>query len=204
MSYSNIPSILLASSSVYRASCLKKLKLPFQQASPNIDESPLKRELPEDLALRLSEQKASAMVEKYPESIIIASDQVAATHTNTLLGKPETKARAIEQLTISSAKQVDFYTGLAVRYQHPTRGLVSHSSVEICRVHFRELTQAQILYYLEQEQPYDCAGSFKSEGLGISLFSRIEVDDPNTLVGLPLIRLSEFLRDLGVVVLSKR
>jgi MAF protein len=199
-----MPPILLASSSVYRAQLLNKLGLAFTQASPDIDERAATNEAPDELAKRLSMQKAEALIKHYPNRIIIASDQVAATHNKSFLGKPHNRNNAIAQLSKASGNIVDFYTGLAVHYSHATGNFQMQLAVERCRVHFRQLSLSQIENYVDAEQPFDCAGSFKAEGLGISLFTKIEVEDPNTLVGLPLIRLVEFLNNLGVDVLNQK
>lgn len=199
-----MPPILLASSSVYRAQMLTKLGLVFKQAAPNIDESRLRNEAPLELAKRLSIQKAQTLVLHHPDSIVIASDQVAAGPNKTFLGKPHSRTNAIKQLSMASGNIIDFYTGLCVQYSGATTIFQKQISVESCRVYFRKLSQSQIENYVDIEQPFDCAGSFKSEGLGISLFTKIEVEDPNTLVGLPLIRLCEFLSNIGVDVLNQK
>jgi len=188
------PGLLLASSSPYRKRLLEQLGLPFDTASPNIDESPAPGEAPAALAVRLATEKARALAPEHPGKMIIGSDQVAALPDGTLLSKPGNYERALEQLSRSSGKSVHFLTGLAVL---DTRTDTLESCCETFVAHFRTLTQAEISNYLRREQPYDCAGSFKMEGLGIALFDRLEGRDPNSLIGLPLIALNEILIRLG-------
>ncbi len=193
--------ILLASSSPYRKQLLEKLQLPFECASPDIDESIQKNEKPEDYVQRLAVEKAKALAAEYPNHLIIGSDQCAVLKQEakyTVLGKPHTVENAIKQLSQASGQSVTFLTGLCV-YNSKTD---QHSSlVEPFIVHFRELTQAQIERYIEQEKPLGCAGSFKSEGLGIRLFKALEGRDPNSLIGLPLIALVDLLEQQGIQVL---
>ncbi|MDX5335371.1 MAG: Maf family nucleotide pyrophosphatase [Marinobacter sp.] len=188
------PGLLLASSSPYRKRLLDQLGLPFETASPNIDESPLQGELPDALAVRLATQKAQALAPEHPGKLIIGSDQVAALPNGTLLSKPGSYERAFEQLSQSSGKSVHFLTGLAVL---DTRTGALEHCCETYITHFRDLTREEISNYLRREQPYDCAGSFKMEGLGITLFRGLEGRDPNSLIGLPLIALNEILIRLG-------
>ncbi len=193
--------ILLASSSVYRKQLLEKLQLPFSMASPDIDESSLSGESPEDYVLRLAITKAKALTDEYPNHIIIGSDQCAVIEVEgkqTILGKPHTIANAVTQLNQASGKHVTFLTGLCVFNSQTQQQL---SLVEPFSVHFRDLTTMQIERYIEQEMPLDCAGSFKSEGLGIRLFKSLEGRDPNSLVGLPLIALVDLLEQQGIQVL---
>jgi MAF protein len=191
--------LILASSSSYRASLLSKLQLPFIADSPNINETPQPHESAIDLALRLARQKATALEYKYNESLIIGSDQVATLNhedgRQTLLTKPGTIDKAIEQLTLCNGKSVEFLTGLAL-FNTKTKQL--QSRVIPFKVFFRNLTSAQLKRYVEMEQPLDCAGSFKAEGLGICLFDKMEGSDPNALIGLPLIALSTMLINEGV------
>lgn len=189
--------LVLASTSPFRKAILEKLGLPFDAASPEVDETPLADETPEQLVRRLSEAKAKAVAEQFPEALIIGSDQVAVIN-DTILGKPGSHEKAVEQLRTAAGKTVIFLTGLCL-YNSTT----GHSQVEVVpfRVHFRQLTDSQIENYLHREQPYNCAGSFKSEGLGITLFERLEGDDPNTLIGLPLIRLIHMLEQEGFRVI---
>lgn len=191
--------LILGSSSPFRAELLAKLNRPFISASPDIDESALANETAEQLVQRLSEQKALKIAENNPDSLIIGSDQVAILDGE-ILGKPGSHANAVQQLTAASGKTVLFLTGLAL-LNSKTGNM--QSSVEPFEVSFKELTADQIEHYLNIEQPYQCAGSFKSEGFGISLFSKLQGDDPNTLIGLPLIKLISLLDAEGIDVLRK-
>ena len=186
--------IVLASTSTYRRELLARLNLPFVIAAPDVDESVQPGETPQALVMRLAEWKARAVAIDHPHALIIGSDQVA-TIDGTILGKPGNHARACQQLALASGKKVTFFTGLCL-YNSAT----DHSQIhcEPFHVHFRTLEEATIEHYLRREQPYDCAGSFKSEGLGIVLFERLQGDDPNALIGLPLISLVSMLRDEGV------
>lgn len=190
--------LILGSSSPFRAELLAKLGLPFTTASPDIDESPLANEQAEHLVKRLSERKAQAIGQRYSNALIIGSDQVAVLDGQ-ILGKPGNHDNAVKQLTSASGKMVRFLTGLAVLN---TQSGQIHSLVEPFEVSFKTLSLAQIEFYLQQEQPYQCAGSFKSEGFGISLFSKLRGDDPNSLIGLPLIRLIELLKAEGIDILQ--
>ena len=188
--------LILASTSPYRRELLDRLGLPFEVASPQTDESRWPGESPEAMALRLSEAKARAVAGAHPEALIIGSDQVA-TVDGVIYSKPGSHERAVEQLRTLSGKTVNFYTGLCL-YNTGT------GVVEVCGVPtlvtFRDLTDGEIERYLRREPAYDCAGSARSEGLGIALLSRIAGDDPNALVGLPLIALCALLRRQGVAV----
>ena len=186
--------ILLASSSIYRRSLLARLGLEFEHANPDIDESALSNETPDHLVTRLALAKASALMETYPGHLIIGSDQVAVLD-NQVMGKPYTYERAFEQLLAASNKEVIFKTGLCLL---DARSGKSQVSVEEFKVHFRKLSNEQIHHYLTYEQPYDCAGSFKCEGLGIALFKALNGNDPNSLIGLPLIRLVDMLVAAGI------
>ena len=192
------PTLVLASTSPFRRELLSKLRLPFETAAPDIDESPLPDEEPESLVKRLSLEKAQAVAADYPRALIIGSDQVACVDSK-VLGKPGSHEKAIEQLKLTSGKTVTFMTGLTLY------DAASGNSKTLCEpflAHLRKLTERQIDNYLQREQPYNCAGSFKSESLGIALFTRLEGEDPNALVGLPLIRLIDLLQQFGVDVLS--
>lgn len=188
--------LILASTSPYRRELLHRLGLPFAVASPQTDESRWPGESPEAMALRLSEAKARAVAGAHPDALIIGSDQVA-TVDGLIYGKPGSHERAVDQLRVLSGKTVNFYTGLCL-YNART------GVVEVCGVPtlvtFRNLTDEEIERYLRREPAYDCAGSARSEGLGIGLLSRIAGDDPNALVGLPLIALCALLRRQGVAV----
>lgn len=188
--------LVLASTSPFRQQLLNKLDIPFITAQPNCDETPIENETPEALVMRLAEQKAmSCRVDK--PSLVIGSDQVCVIDGK-IVGKPHTKEKAIEQLLSQSGKAITFYTGLAL-YNTDTQ-----QAQVICQpfvAHFRELNRAMVEHYVEKEQPLNCAGSFKSEGLGIALFERLEGDDPNSLIGLPLIRLIQLLESENFPVL---
>jgi len=189
--------LVLASTSPYRKELLQKLQLDFATANPSIDESALPDEAPEQLVARLAESKARAVADQFQNALIIGSDQVAVVDGK-IVGKPGDHARAVAQLKRASGKRVSFLTGLCV---YNTLSQRSQVDVVPFSVIFRHLTDAQIEKYLQREQPYNCAGSFKSEGLGIALFERLEGDDPNTLIGLPLIRLIKMLESEGYPVL---
>lgn len=190
--------LILGSSSPYRAELLNKLNISFIQHSPDIDESVMAGESASALVERLAQQKAKVIAKTYPQALIISSDQVAV-NDGEILGKPGDHQTAVHQLMMASGKPVTFYTGLAL-YNAKTQTM--QHLVEPFTVHFRDLTEQQIEFYLSQEKPYQCAGSFKSEGLGISLFRRLEGDDPNSLIGLPLIKLIELLNNEGVDILQ--
>lgn len=187
--------LTLASSSVYRRQLLSRLGLDFDCCSPNIDETPLPDEAPAALVARLARQKAEAVARRRG-GLIIASDQVA-TLDQRLLTKPGKFAPACEQLRACSGRRVMFYTSLALLNTDSGR---CQLAVETTEVGFRPLSAEQIERYVEREQPYDCAGSFKVEGLGISLFTHIRGDDPNALIGLPTIELVSFLAAEGITL----
>lgn len=186
--------LVLASTSTYRAGLLARLGLPFVSVAPQVDESPRPGEPPQVLVLRLAEAKARAVAQDFPDALIIGSDQVACIEER-ILGKPGDRQRAIAQLEQASGRCVVFQTGLCLLNADTGR---AQTLVEPFRVHFRPLSRARIEAYLDREQPYNCAGSFKSEGLGIALFERLEGDDPSALVGLPLIRLVTLLATEGL------
>lgn len=190
-----MPELLLASSSPYRRHLLERLGLPFTCASPAVDETPRAPETPEALARRLAQLKARALApDGFRDRLIIGSDQVASLDGH-CLGKPGTHQNAVEQLRAASGRVVTFYTGLSL---YDARVGTDETRCERIRAHFRVLTEEQIERYLRKEEPYDCAGAFKMEGLGICLFERLEGDDPNALIGLPLIQLTELLQNAGV------
>ncbi|MDO3385725.1 Maf family nucleotide pyrophosphatase [Gilvimarinus sp. SDUM040013] len=191
------PHIVLASSSPYRAQLLERLGIPFVTQSPNIDESPQQQELPERLALRLASNKARAIAASFPKSLIIGSDQVASLDGGTI-GKPGGYDQAFKQLSSARGQWLTFHTGLSV-YNAATNQ--EYRTVERYRVKFRSLSDQQIDGYLRHDQPYDCAGSFKCEKLGIALFEQMDGRDPNSLIGLPLIALVELLAQAGLDVL---
>lgn len=189
--------IVLASSSNYRKQLLERLDLKFETKAPDIDETALPGETPSQLCIRLAEEKARALTAHFPNHLIIGSDQVA-TLGNTQLDKPGNRQRAIEQLLLSSGKAVQFYTSVCV---FDSKVNTMESEMDLCTVYFRKLQKGQIVRYVDKEKPLDCAGGFKAEGLGISLFERIAGEDPNALVGLPLIRLCRLLENFGVTVI---
>ncbi|KAA8690665.1 Maf-like protein [Pseudomonas caricapapayae] len=191
-----MPSLLLASSSSYRRELLTRLRLPFACKSPDIDESHRPGETAHDLVRRLAREKAEALADEYPRHLIIGSDQVAALDGQ-VLGKPHTFERALEQLTAASGTSVTFLTGLALL--NSTTGECQVDCVPFT-VHMRELDRTSIERYLHAEEPYDCAGSFKAEGLGVSLFRSTDGSDATSLIGLPLIRLVDMLIKEGVSV----
>ncbi len=190
------PPLVLGSTSPFRCNLLQKLGIPFTTAAPDIDERPLQDEPPAELVARLALTKAEAVATRYPSALIIGSDQVASIGSQ-ILGKPGNRENAISQLLAASGKRVTFYTGLCL-----LNSANGHKQVacETFHVHFRNLAHTQIERYIDREKPYNCAGSFKSEGLGISLFKRLEGEDPNSLIGLPLIRLVSMLGNEGVQV----
>jgi MAF protein len=189
--------LVLASTSPFRRELLNRLGLAFETAAPDIDETRRPGEPPQTLVTRLAEAKARAVAAGFPTSVIIGSDQVACIG-DAVLGKPGTRDRAIAQLQRASGGTVVFFTGLCVLDAASGK---ARTVVEPFRVHFRRLDAEQITRYVDREEPFNCAGSFKSEGLGIALFRRLEGDDPNALVGLPLIRLTEMLDEAGIPIL---
>jgi septum formation protein len=190
--------LILASTSSYRRSLLARLQVPFHCEAPTVDETPAAGESGAALASRLALAKAQEVAARFPRALVVGSDQVAACGDR-LLGKPMDHARATGQLQSCSGETVTFYTALALACQ--SRALLAEH-VDVVRVRFRSLSDAQIERYLLREKPYDCAGSFKCEGLGIALFERIDSHDPTALEGLPLIALTGLLREAGVDVLG--
>lgn len=188
--------LVLGSTSRYRRELLERLRLPFTVAAPHVDETPLPGEAPRDLALRLARAKARAVAAQHPEAVVIGSDQVADLDGESL-GKPGTHARAVAQLQRMRGRTVVFQTALAVVCQATGFEAVELAAVE---VKFRALDDDAIERYLRAETPYDCAGSAKSEGLGIALLDAIVSDDPTALVGLPLIRTCRLLREAGLTL----
>ena len=189
--------LILGSTSRYRKELLTRLRIPFETASPDVDETPHSNESPKDLALRLALAKARAVALKYPEAVVIGSDQVADLD-GIPLGKPGNHTNAILQLQRMRGKTVIFQTALSVVCI--ATGYERTDLAEV-KVKFRDLSDAEIETYLRAEEPYDCAGSAKSEGLGISLLDAIDNDDPTALIGLPLIRTCQMLREAGVKLL---
>lgn len=190
--------LVLASGSPYRRQLLAKLGLPFEWQAPCIDEQAYAGEAPEALVKRLAQEKAAALKTAFPQHLIIGSDQVAV-YEGKILGKPGHIEQARRQLAAASGKTVTFFTGLCL-YNSASGQL--QTTYETYRVTFRNISNHQIETYLQRDQPFDCAGSFRAEGLGISLFSALEGRDPNTLIGLPLIALVELLNNEGVDILS--
>ena len=188
------PSLILGSTSRYRREMLQRLRIPFEVRAPHVDETPAVGEAPAALALRLAIAKARVVAKLHPNAVVIGSDQVADLD-GTPIGKPGTHAKATEQLRAMRGKAVVFQTAVAV--VSLARNYEGSALVPVT-VRFRALSNAEIEHYLQAEQPYDCAGSAKSEALGIALLSAIESDDPTALVGLPLIKTCELLRAAGV------
>ena len=189
--------LILASTSRYRRELLMRLRLPFDVQPPEVDETARSGETPRELAERLALEKAQAVAARFPEAVVIGSDQVADL-AGEALGKPGDHARATAQLRRMRGQTLVFQTAVAVVCQ--AAGFVQRDLAPV-RVVFRELSDAAIEQYLQAEQPYDCAGSAKSEGLGIALLSAIDSDDPTALVGLPLIRTCRMLRSAGIELL---
>lgn len=194
----NKPQLVLASTSIYRKALLEQLQLEFECARPQTDETPVEGESVEQMVVRLAKLKATAVANDYPDALIIGSDQSATLNGN-ILSKPGNHETAAKQLQAASGQRITFYTGLCLLNTKTGQAQTACSPYTVV---FRQLDAATIEHYLRKEQPYDCAGSFKSEGLGIALFERLEGDDPNALIGLPLILLSTLLRNEGVEVLA--
>lgn len=190
--------LILASSSLYRREVLQKLQLPFECISPAIDETPLSAESPEQTALRLAENKARKVAENRPNALIIGCDQVA-TVDGLQIGKPGNHENAVKQLTLLSGKEVIFHSALCV---YDSSKQYMQSTIVPYFVKFKPLNAQQIETYLRLEQPYDCAGSAKSEGMGIALLEYMRGDDPNALIGLPVIALVNMLQQCGIDVFS--
>ncbi|POT57726.1 septum formation inhibitor Maf [Citrobacter amalonaticus] len=185
-----MPGLILASTSPWRRALLEKLSIPFECAAPDVDETPMPGETPRHLVTRLAQEKAQSLAHRFPAHLIIGSDQVCVLDGE-ITGKPLTEENARAQLAKASGNIVTFYTGLAL-YNTATGHL--QTEVDPFDVHFRHLSEMEIESYVLKERPLHCAGSFKSEGLGIALFERLEGRDPNTLIGLPLIALCQMLR----------
>lgn len=194
------PALILGSTSRYRAELLQRLRLPFEAVAPRVDETPRPGERPAALALRLALAKAHDVAARHPQAVVIGSDQVADLDGEPM-GKPGTHARAVAQLQALRGRSVVFQTAVAV--VRPATGF-TRAVLAPVTVRFRELTDAEIEYYLSTEQPYDCAGSAKCETLGITLLEAIDSDDPTALIGLPLIRTSALLREAGLDPLRPR
>jgi septum formation protein len=192
-----MPTLILASSSPFRRELLMRLRIPFESISPAIDETSAPGEPPTDLVQRLAIAKARVVAGHHPNALIIGSDQIAV-YDGTIVSKPADHAEAVKQLRAASGRKVMLYTGLAL-LNAQTGNL--QTEVVPFGITFRKLTDAQIENYLRKEEPYNCAGSVKSEGLGIALLERFEGDDPTALIGLPLIRLVRMLENEGVRVI---
>ncbi len=190
----NTPDLILASTSVYRRALLEKLALPFRCMAPHVDETPLQGESAEQLVQRLALEKAKAVASQNPDSWVIGSDQVCIIN-GAVVGKPGSESEAIAQLQAASGQRISFYTGLCLYDAAQARYQLQ---AEPFHVHFRTLSSEQIKRYIKTEAPFDCAGSFKSEGLGITLFRQLEGRDPNSLIGLPLIALVDMLDAWGL------
>lgn len=189
--------LILGSTSIYRRELLSRLRIPFEVASPQVDETALPNETPQALAQRLALAKAMAVAQRFPTAVVIGSDQVAQLGESAL-GKPGNHTNAVVQLTRMSGQTVIFQTALAVVCLET--GFVGQDIAQV-KVQFRHLSPHQIENYLQAEQPYDCAGSAKSEGLGIALLEKIDNDDPTALIGLPLIRVCHLISQAGIVLL---
>lgn len=193
----NSQPIILASTSIYRSQLLSTLQIPFQTASPDVDETPLPGESARQTSQRLSQLKAQAVAQQFPDALIIGSDQVALLEGGQL-GKPMTHDNAVRQLRSMRGKTVDFYTAVSL-FNSRTEDM--QTALAETKVRFRDLSDDEIERYLHKEQPYHCAGSAKSEGLGIALIQSIQGEDPNALIGLPLIVLVDMLKKQGVNIL---
>ena len=192
------PKLILASTSKYRRELLERLRIPFDVVSPQVDETPLTGESTLDLALRLAKAKATAVAKEHPNAWVIGSDQVA-DHCGAAIGKPGNFERALAQLKLMRGASVTFHTALCLMKSDTQTTLNVPTEVT-----FRKLPDSVLESYLLAEEPYDCAGSAKSEGLGISLLEAIKSEDPTALIGLPLIALTGLLRDAGFVIPSKK
>lgn len=188
--------LILASTSPYRAELLQRLGLTFETAAPDVDETPLAGESPDTLALRLARAKAAAVAAAYPEAVVLGSDQVGQC-AGRLLTKPGDKQRAVAELRALSGQPAVFYTAIAV--QHDDR---CEADVVTTELRFRDISEAEARVYVERDEPWDCAGSFKAEALGIALFEQIRADDPTALIGLPLIATVSLLGRFGIKVLG--
>ncbi len=193
----NLQPLVLASTSIYRRELLRRLQIPFQTAAPDVDETPLPGESAKQTSWRLSREKARAVAANHPDALIIGSDQVALLGEQQM-GKPLSHENAVSQLRAMRGKSVVFYTALTLLNARNGEIL---TEVAVNRVSFREFSDDEIEAYLRKERPYHCAGSAKAEGLGIVLISRMEGDDPNALIGLPLILLAKMLKEQGVRIL---
>lgn len=190
-------SLILASSSVYKKMLLERLQIDFSCQSPALDESQQEGELPVEMAARLAEEKALAVASKFPNAVVIGADQVGELEGQ-ILGKPNNYQSALAQLKAQSGGTSQFHCGISVVQQRSDNKILKQTRIHTTEVSFRNLQQQEIENYLIHDQPYDCAGSFKAEGLGISLFTAVKSNDPSALVGLPLIYLCSMLAEFGV------
>ena len=189
--------LILASSSVYKKMLLERLQIDFSCQSPALDESQQKAELPVEMAARLAEEKALAVASKFPNAVVIGADQVGELEGQ-ILSKPHNYQAALAQLKAQSGRTSQFHCGISVVQQRSDNKILKQTRIHTTEVSFRNLQQQEIENYLIHDQPYDCAGSFKAEGLGISLFTAVKSDDPSALVGLPLIYLCSMLAEFGI------
>jgi septum formation protein len=196
MSVPHSPRLVLASTSAYRRSLLERFGVPFQTSAPGVDETPTPGEEPMELAIRLARSKAEAVAQRSSDAVIIGSDQLAACGRQ-VLGKPGTEAKCREQLQLMNGQRVHFFTAVHVI---DSRSQNREAHLEVTTVHFRKLTSEEIHRYVARERPLDCAGSFRMEALGITLFDRIDSQDPTALMGLPLIWVAGALRRAGFQV----
>ena len=194
----NRPDLILASGSPYRRELLKRVNYPFEWVSPDINESPRNGEAPGDLVLRLARAKAAKVAQAHPAAVVIGSDQLA-TLGNQILGKPGDHDTAVRQLSACSGKSVVFLTAVCVRHDNAQ---FEETHIDTTTVNFRTLSGAEIETYVNADEPLDCAGSFRSEGLGTTLFKSIENVDPAAIIGLPMIWVSNSLRHAGVPILA--
>lgn len=192
--------LVLASTSTFRQQLLQRLRVPFDVAAPNVDETPRPGESEFRLVKRLAEAKAHAVAQQFPDALIIGCDQVAILDEK-IIGKPGNRDNTIAQLRAASGRVLDFLTGVCVLDSASGRALCD---VEPFAVHFRDLGDLEIQVYVDREQPYGCCGGFKSEGLGVTLFERLSGEDPTALIGLPLIKLYKLLKHSGLDVLTLR
>lgn len=195
-------SLILASSSVYKKMLMERLRIEFSCQAPAIDESQHQDELPLEMAARLAEEKALVIARKYPGAIVIGADQVGELEGQ-VLSKPHNYQSAAAQLRAQSGRTSKFHSGISVVQMLKDNRLIKQTRTNTTEVSFRSLQQQQIDNYLLSDQPYDCAGSFKAEGLGISLFTEVKSNDPTSLVGLPLIELCSILEEFGLYTNNK-
>lgn len=195
-------SLILASSSVYKKMLMERLRIEFSCQAPAIDESQHQDELPLEMAARLAEEKALVIARKYPGAIVIGADQVGELEGQ-VLSKPHNYQSAAAQLRAQSGRTSKFHSGISVVQMLTDNRLIKQTRTNTTEVSFRSLQQQQIDNYLLSDQPYDCAGSFKAEGLGISLFTEVKSNDPTSLVGLPLIELCSILEEFGLYTNNK-